>query len=63
MLSEGLTGFVDAAKDPNSVPLIPIDETALNPTQTNAENDLVLDVRFTELLLLRITVLKYCRKV
>jgi hypothetical protein len=35
-------------QDPNSVPLIPIDETALNPTQTNAENDLVLDVRFTE---------------
>jgi len=35
-------------QDPNSVPLIPIDETALNPTQTNAKNDLVLDVRFTE---------------
>ena len=35
-------------QDPNSVPLIPISETALDPTQTNADNDLVIDARFTE---------------
>ena len=35
-------------QDPNSVPLIPIGETALDPTQTNADNDLVIDARFTE---------------
>lgn len=34
-------------QDPNTTPLIPISETPLNPTQTTAENDLVLDVRFT----------------
>jgi hypothetical protein len=35
-------------QDPNSVPLIPISETALDPTQTNADNDLVIDARFTQ---------------
>jgi hypothetical protein len=34
-------------QDPNSVPLIPIEETSLNPTQTNIDNDLILDARFT----------------
>jgi hypothetical protein len=44
-LGEQFTG--KNPQEANSVPLIPINETALNPTQTTAENDLVLDVRFT----------------
>jgi hypothetical protein len=44
-LGEQFTG--KTPQEANTIPLIPIGETALNPTQTTAENDLVLDVRFT----------------